>query len=143
MSITDLEGCKGELTAYIYNDYCSSELNSEACNYDGGDCCLDHANCDYCDGDGCLCHKTGLPHCQGDDQTNGVAGKCYRIKNGLGYESIIIPDLTNCPVSLNKDYFFDGYCDDNLNNFECGYDGGDCCLAESNFDYCDICDCLF
>ncbi len=38
-------------------------------------------------------------------------------------------------------YFLDGYCDDGLNNFECGYDGGDCCLAESFKGYCDDCTC--
>ncbi len=36
----------------------------------------------------------------------------------------------------------DGYCDDETNIVECGYDGGDCCLSQVVTSYCDICECL-
>jgi hypothetical protein len=35
----------------------------------------------------------------------------------------------------------DGYCHDDINNQECGYDGGDCCLSSVNTDYCSNCSC--
>lgn len=35
----------------------------------------------------------------------------------------------------------DGYCDDENNNINCHYDGGDCCLAEVKTDYCTTCIC--
>ncbi len=81
MPIADLDKCeKTDLLAYVNNDYCSSDLNVEACAYDGGDCCLEETNCDYCDGDGCLCHETGLPHCPTNDMSNGHDGNQYLMK---------------------------------------------------------------
>ena len=35
----------------------------------------------------------------------------------------------------------DGYCHDELNNLDCSYDGGDCCV-NVNTDYCSECSCL-
>ncbi len=46
------------------------------------------------------------------------------------------------PLELEHSYVGDGYCDDELNNSDCGYDGGDCCLVEINTDYCLVCECL-
>ncbi len=44
---------------------------------------------------------------------------------------------------LEHFYHDDGFCDDELNNSECEFDGGDCCLNDSSFDeYCDLCQCL-
>ena len=42
--------------------------------------------------------------------------------------------------------FGDNYCDDDNNNEECAYDGGDCCGDHAgnmywNF-YCSVCECL-
>ena len=36
----------------------------------------------------------------------------------------------------------DGYCDDFMNNKNCDYDGGDCCLSDIKKDYCNECLCL-
>ena len=35
----------------------------------------------------------------------------------------------------------DGYCDDNSNNADCEFDGGDCCLDTVITDYCTECIC--
>ena len=35
----------------------------------------------------------------------------------------------------------DGYCDDQTNNENCDYDGGDCCLSFVQEDYCSFCEC--
>ena len=38
--------------------------------------------------------------------------------------------------------FGDNYCDDENNNAECGWDGGDCCGDNVNTQYCSACECL-
>ena len=35
----------------------------------------------------------------------------------------------------------DGYCNDETNNYECSYDGGDCCLSNATTDHCSECIC--
>ena len=35
----------------------------------------------------------------------------------------------------------DGICDDQNNNEECDWDGFDCCLENSNVEFCDKCLC--
>ena len=40
-------------------------------------------------------------------------------------------------------YYNDGYCDDNLNNYVCNFDGGDCCRNTSIFMYCSDCSCIW
>ena len=41
-----------------------------------------------------------------------------------------------------SEYVGDDYCDDISNTEKCGWDGGDCCGNNLNFDYCDFCECL-
>ena len=36
----------------------------------------------------------------------------------------------------------DGYCNDEVNILDCGYDGGDCCGSCINIDRCTNCSCL-
>merc|ERR1712141_782978 len=36
----------------------------------------------------------------------------------------------------------DNFCDDENNNAECAFDGGDCCGDDVNETYCDACECL-
>ena len=38
-------------------------------------------------------------------------------------------------------YIGDGWCDDENNNDDCNFDGGDCCLDPINADYCTECIC--
>ena len=45
--------------------------------------------------------------------------------------------MTGC----NQNLVSNGYCNDNNNNLECDYDGGDCCLTNLNTDHCSICSC--
>ena len=42
----------------------------------------------------------------------------------------------------NPSWIADGYCDDETNNGECYYDGGDCCGSNTNTQYCTECLCL-
>ena len=43
--------------------------------------------------------------------------------------------------SLNPSWVGDGICDDLTNVFECDYDGGDCCLSDTDTSYCLECLC--
>ena len=45
------------------------------------------------------------------------------------------------PCKGNTDLIGDDYCDDNNNNIQCNYDGGDCCGVCVNDEYCSICKC--
>ena len=46
----------------------------------------------------------------------------------------------------SPDYVGDGQCDDDNNNADCGYDGGDCCPGDTPpsgwNDYCTDCTCI-
>ena len=54
--------------------------------------------------------------------------------------------MPQCPFrETNPEEYKDGYCDRELNNPECQYDGGDCCGPKYPFwdYYCgDACECL-
>ena len=43
----------------IYDGLCHDSTNTEACDYDGGDCCLDEI-VKACSS--CICHEDGLVH---------------------------------------------------------------------------------
>ena len=43
--------------------------------------------------------------------------------------------------SDNPSWIGDGWCDDETNNEDCDFDGGDCCLDEIFADYCIECLC--
>ena len=45
-------------------------------------------------------------------------------------------------VCYNPSWIGDGYCDDVTNNIGCNFDGGDCCEANVNTNYCSECLCL-
>ncbi len=117
------------------NGICNEELNTEECEYDGGDCCLEEANCDNCKGAGCLCHETGLAYCS-----------CKRISTLLFlqtlFESISTDIGAGCPGDVHS-FVKDDYCQGEANIEECSYDGGDCCKVQSfcPYDCIDSCIC--
>ena len=45
----------------------------------------------------------------------------------------------NC---VNPGYVADGFCDDETNNENCFFDGGDCCMPNPDISYCSACQCL-
>ena len=45
--------------------------------------------------------------------------------------------LLDCPTLIG-----DGYCNDETNILDCGYDGGDCCGSCVITDYCTKCECI-
>ena len=52
------------------------------------------------------------------------------------------PTLLAPCLGANPEYKGDGYCDDDLNNENCEFDGGDCCLNPKNTEYCTDCECI-
>ena len=48
--------------------------------------------------------------------------------------------LGECLIG-NPSYIGDNYCDDENNNENCNFDGGDCCLENVNTQYCSECEC--
>ena len=47
---------------------------------------------------------------------------------------------TGCGSDV-PNYIGDGYCDDENNNDDCNFDGGDCCGPNVNTQYCTQCIC--
>merc|ERR1712051_248513 len=54
------------------------------------------------------------------------------------------PETTPPPKDAcgSPQWFGDNYCDDDNNNEDCGWDGGDCCGDNVNTQYCSACECL-
>ncbi len=56
-----------ECQHYFIDDdtFCDGENNNEACEYDGGDCCIEGIDCTFCDeaAGTCDCNETEAPKC--------------------------------------------------------------------------------
>ncbi|CAN0376166.1 unnamed protein product [Pylaiella littoralis] len=110
-------------------------LNTRACGYDGGDCCV----CD-CEDEAYECGVVGFFCADPSSNSSCIDG----LKNGTSTTTATstttstTEDDTSTSISNrypnctgNLAYIGDGYCDlKDLNTAECGYDGGDCCYCE-------------
>merc|ERR1712223_1070818 len=74
--------------------------------------------------------------CCGDDVNTTYCSECECLEFP---ETTQAPDGSNCEI---PHWFGDNFCDDENNNAECGFDGGDCCGDDVNTTYCSECDCL-
>merc|ERR1712032_1649226 len=107
------------LPQYKGDGNCDDENNNKGCGYDGGDCCAKTVK-------GGQVKKNYCKECKCVDPDNQGKGK-----------------LT---CALPK-YKGDGNCDDENNNKDCGYDGGDCCAksvkgGQVKKNYCKECKCI-
>jgi len=106
---------------WVGDNYCDDENNNEACGFDGGDCCDNEMDGwdNYCQDCACL---ESPPTTEPPMETTGMP-------------------IDNCAV---PQWFGDGYCDDENNNEDCGFDGGDCCDNEMDGwdNYCQECECF-
>ncbi|CAN0376865.1 unnamed protein product [Pylaiella littoralis] len=110
VDMLDLCGSVGD----IGDGDCDQENNKAECDYDGGDCCectcvRDEGTDDVADGrfSQCIdfaCIDPDAACVDGDDITSNVVENCSGV-NDIG----------------------NGYCNQDNNIAECGYDGGDCC----------------
>ena len=111
---------------------CDDVANNRFCNYDMGDCCtpwsatskiVTVANFKRCEEHFCTCHVTGV------NTKQATAIDCFGDPGHLF-------DRDKCAIALfNKDFtcwngIRNGICTEDLNIFECGFDGGDCLVYE-------------
>ena len=75
----------------------------------------------------CLPSYTDLTKTDGEIMTVSGWGNTYNV------------DPESCANGL---WINDGYCDDETNNADCNFDGGDCCGDSVNTQYCTECQCL-
>ena len=139
----------------VGDGFCNDETNSDICNYDGGDCCLNMNNTNNCSD--CTCHfeefcATGFHPSIGDgfcnDDTN--IDKCGYDGGDCCLSDINTDHCSDCTCfgqeicasGLIPSSVGDGFCNDATNNEECNYDGGDCCGFCVIKDYCSECECL-
>ena len=59
-------------------------------------------------------------------------------KNFCSECTCYLPEL--CATGFHP-YVGDGICNDDLNNLDCNYDAGDCCLSNVNTYHCSECSC--
>ena len=52
-----------------------------------------------------------------------------------------LPDILNCLDGVKYVMIGNGYCNDETNNADCNYDGGDCCLSSPITFLCSECVC--
>ena len=136
------------------NGFCNDEANNDECGYDGGDCCS-NVNTEYCSTCTCFHQKTCaagfLPSIVGDgfcnDETNNEecnydGGDCceLNINTELCFECVCYQKGA-CAAGFIPSIVGDGFCNDETNNAECNYDGGDCCELNMNTELCFECLC--
>merc|ERR1712032_1121118 len=146
---------------------CDDDNNNKGCDYDGGDCCAKSlgrpVSKDYCKECKCLDPnpKPPTPSPCGEPKYKGD-GNCDDENNNEGCEfdggdcctksvggtvkkdyckecKCLDPNPKPSPCGA-PDYKGDGNCDDENNNADCEFDGGDCCTKSVGgtvkTDYC-------
>merc|ERR1711981_132703 len=101
------------------------------------ECPTSYVGDNYCD-DECNNEDNGFDggDCCGDNVNEQYCSACDCLEMP---ETTQAPDGSNCEI---PHWFGDSYCDDENNNADCGFDGGDCCGDNVNTTYCSACDCL-
>eukprot|EP00752_Nemacystus_decipiens_P003160 g2925.t3 len=106
----------------VNNSVCNPPLNTAGCGYDGGDCCTS------------TCVDSAVQVCSRSDYY------CVDPRH-LATPAPTAPDLTTPAPTIEAEWpdcvlggsassaLGNSHCDATLNNEQCGYDGGDCCLA--------------
>ena len=108
----DADGCTQD---WLQDGYCDADNNSEACAFDGGDCCP----------------STCLPDLAYDC---GAAGWDCTDPNACENTGECDP----VPTCVDN-WMGDGWCDEQNNVEECGYDDGDCCESTCQEDLAYVC----
>ena len=156
--------CLGSITgngvpnALVGDGYCNDETNTQQCNFDGGDCCGSCIISDFCTNCSCIGGITGNDVVNARVDALVGDGFCHDMMNnpGCNYDhgdcclsNVKTNHCTDCTCHLLETCAAgflppsvgDGYCNDNTNNVECGYDHGDCCFSNVITDYCMNCTC--
>jgi hypothetical protein len=118
--------------AWIGDNYCDDSNNNMDCSYDSGDCCGCNVDTSYCSVCGCL-----------DPNGSGGGTTCPQTTTGTTNPSNAPTNPTTAGgCTGNTGWIGDDYCDDENNNVECSYDGGDCCGCNVVTSWCSVCACL-
>ena len=139
----------------VNDGYCNDETNIPECNYDGGDCCGSCINTDYCTNCTCIGNVigNGVPNALvGDgfcnDETNNAdcnydhGDCCLSNVNTDHCSDCTCYHQETCAAGFHPPSIGDGFCNDETNNVECNFDGGDCCGSCINTDRCTDCTCI-
>ena len=124
------------------------------CAFDGGDCCGSCVNTEKCsececytgDTDGAILNRlVGNGYC--NDVTNNAncdfdggdcCGSCVNMEHCSECACLGSANSSN---KVSNALVGDGFCHDEMNNGNCNYDGGDCCLLRVNSNHCSDCLC--
>ena len=139
----------------IGDGFCDDEANDHGCNFDGGDCCgscIVKSHCSQCIclqsdvdeqnitnplvGDGYCNDETNNPNCNFDG--GDCCGSCI-VKSHCSECVCLQPDVDK--QNITNPLVGDGYCNDETNNPNCNFDGGDCCGPCLNKEFCSECLC--
>ena len=137
-SVTRTDACQSD---YYYNvddgigdGICDDDFNNEECDWDGGDCCGDDVNTIFCSECECLNPNFKEPFNTNNGYNIGNIHKWDYCNECECLDPYDAGDSHSASESLHAcgspAFFNDNYCDDENNNEECSWDGGDCC---SNF----------
>ena len=99
---------------------CDDEFNHEHCDYDDGDCCLEHVIATNCNE--CFCYATQSKHILVYNENFTALDQ----EQAIGYV---------CSGAGN------GFCEEEGNHQLCDFDGGDCCLVHVDTTHCFECIC--
>ncbi|CAN0196406.1 unnamed protein product, partial [Hapterophycus canaliculatus] len=116
---TTYPGCGGYLP-HMGDGFCDEDLNNAACGFDGGDCCVCTCGAGVSTETDSLEHPCGYRGDGFDCRDPDVPADCGATPSPAA--SFGFPDCTGYIYDWQ-----DSYCDYDLNNEECGWDGGDCC----------------
>ncbi|CAM9645755.1 unnamed protein product, partial [Pylaiella littoralis] len=97
-------GCSYERISWIGSGRCSDGMNNAECDYDGGDCC-------ECECQQAWCGSINSFTCLDPEADRS----CEAYPTCMGTRTTTIGNAI---------------CKEDLNNEECGYDGGDCCECD-------------
>lgn len=102
----------------IGDSKCQDQVNVPECGFDKGDCCM--AEVDKSECYSCECHFNIIPPFDPCEWFNFKNFEAYIFSNS---------NLPDCKV---RDVWTigNGHCQDEMNNYPCNFDGGDCCYPE-------------
>ena len=149
------ETCLARVHPLVGDGYRNDLTNIAACNYDNGDCCGSCVIKKHCSDCKCLKEVSDIDYSNallGDgicsDETNTAAcsydgGDCcgHNVNTDHCLQCKCYHQETCAADPSFHSYVGDGYCDDELNNPACMYDGLDCCGSFVNTEHCIDCKC--
>lgn len=96
-------------SAWIKDGYCDVACNTSLCLFDGGDCSGVHKK---------------------DEHIRWHPGNQFNSRNRLVSPSRGAQFSFNCAPGCADSWLGDHFCDSSCNNYDCGYDVGDCSLED-------------